>query len=134
MARGRYDKAYESLLRLRNHKIQAARDLYCKFTSHSNIVIAFSHAHAQLDIHVLLQAEEALDRGQNRYAELFTIPRIRRASLASFIVMFMQQFCGVNAIAYYSTNVFVQAGFSNTQAFLASWGFGASTYTLYREQ
>ena len=28
--RGKYDKAYESLARLRNHPIQAARDLYCK--------------------------------------------------------------------------------------------------------
>jgi hypothetical protein len=30
--------------------------------------------------------------------ELFTVPRVRRATLASGIVMFMQQFCGVNVI------------------------------------
>lgn len=39
--------------------------------------------------------------------------------------MFMQQFCGVNVIAYYSTNVFLQAGFSQQSAFLASFGWGA---------
>ena len=38
--------------------------------------------------------------------------------------MFMQQFCGVNVIAYYSSNVFVQSGFDNIQALLASFGFG----------
>lgn len=38
--------------------------------------------------------------------------------------MFMQQFCGVNVIAYYSSNIFSQAHFSDIQALLASWGFG----------
>jgi MFS family permease len=59
-----------------------------------------------------------------RILELFTVPRNRRASLASFIVMFMQQFCGVNVIAYYSSSVFSQAGLSDIQAILGSWGFG----------
>lgn len=52
------------------------------------------------------------------------MPRNRRAALASFIVMFMQQFCGINAIAYYSSNIFAQSGFNNTQALLASFGYG----------
>jgi hypothetical protein len=30
MSKGRYDKAYASLLRLRHTPVQAARDLYCK--------------------------------------------------------------------------------------------------------
>lgn len=35
MKKGRYDEAYESLLRLRNTPLQAARDLYCpSFLSH----------------------------------------------------------------------------------------------------
>lgn len=105
MARGRYDKAYRSLARLRKTPLLAARDLYY--------------------IHVLLEAEESVSRGRNRYLELFTVPRNRRAALASFIVMFMQQFCGVNVIAYYSTQIFLQANFSVIQAFLASFGFGA---------
>ena len=38
--------------------------------------------------------------------------------------MFMQQFCGVNVIAYYSSNIFSQSGFNDIQALLASFGFG----------
>ena len=48
--------------------------------------------------------------------------------MGSFIVMFMQQFCGVNVIAYYSSNVFSQGGFSTQAAFLASFGFGAINF------
>ncbi len=62
--------------------------------------------------------------GRSALADLFTVPRNRRAALASFIVMFMQQFCGINAIAYYSSNIFAQSGFNNTQALLASFGYG----------
>jgi hypothetical protein len=36
----------------------------------------------------------------------------------------MQQFCGVNVIAYYSTSIFVSAGFSRSDALLASMGGG----------
>ncbi|KAJ3759665.1 hypothetical protein EV360DRAFT_81916 [Lentinula raphanica] len=101
-SKGRYREAYNSLARLRRHPIQAARDLYY--------------------IHVLLEAEKGIMLNRNRFLELFTVPRNRRATLASFIVM--QQFCGINAIAYYSSNIFSQANFTNFQALLASWGFG----------
>lgn len=97
-------KAYQSLVRLRNTEIEAARDLFY--------------------ISQLLKAEDELHKG-NRYVELFSVPRNRRAALASFIVMFMQQFCGINVIAYYSSRIFVNNGFSEFQALLASFGFGA---------
>jgi hypothetical protein len=51
--------------------------------------------------------------------------RNRRAALASGIVMFMQQFCGINVIAYYSSTVFREAGFSEISALGATLGFGA---------
>ncbi|KAH8995274.1 MFS sugar transporter [Lactarius hatsudake] len=108
--KGRYPEAYRSLERLRHHLVQAARDLYY--------------------IYVLLEAEKELTRGRNRYLELFTIPRNRRAALGSFIVLFMQQFCGVNVIAYYSSTIFTQAGFSEIRALLASWGFGALNFVM----
>jgi len=72
--------------------------------------------------------------------EMVTIPRNRNATIAAGIVMFGQQFCGVNvigagfevffetrshfSIAYYSSTVFVQAGFSQVSALLSSLGFG----------
>ncbi|KAF9257692.1 hypothetical protein L218DRAFT_975133 [Marasmius fiardii PR-910] len=105
MGKGRYRDAFRSLARLRHTNLQAARDLYY--------------------IHVLLEAEKSTKRhGRNRLLELFTVPRNRRATVASFIVMFMQNFCGINVIAYYSTNIFVEANFNEQQALLASWGYG----------
>jgi MFS family permease len=74
MKKGRYHDAYRSLLKLRNHPLQAARDLY--------------YIHAQLAI------EADVIRGSNyikRFTELFTIPRVRRATLAAFVVMIGQQ-------------------------------------------
>ena len=41
-----------------------------------------------------------------------------------------QQFCGVNAIAFYSSNIFVLGGFSQTAALLASFGFGAINFVF----
>ncbi|EGN94806.1 hypothetical protein SERLA73DRAFT_187864 [Serpula lacrymans var. lacrymans S7.3] len=104
ISKGRYHDAYKELCRLRLGTVQAARDLYY--------------------IHVLLEAENEMKRGRNRVVEMFTIPRNRNAALASWIVMFGQQFCGVNVIAYYSSNVFVSSGFTQASALLASFGFG----------
>jgi len=103
----RYQDAFKSLLRLRNSELQAARDLY--------------YIHAQLEV------ETEIVKGSNylqRFFELFTIPRVRRATLAAFTVMLAQQMCGINIIAFYSSTIFVEAGASQKEALLASWGFG----------
>ncbi|RDB25309.1 DDB1- and CUL4-associated factor 7 [Hypsizygus marmoreus] len=127
VSKGRYDKAYESLAKLRHSPIQAARDLYY--------------------IHVLLEAEKKIQRGHNRFLELFKVPRNRRATLASFIAAvvsidqnlhfiitltsaFPLRSCGVNVIAYYSSNIFAEANFSQIQALLASFGFGAINFVF----
>jgi sugar porter (SP) family MFS transporter len=107
MKKGRYRDAYQSFLRLRNSPLQAARDLY--------------YAHCQLS------EEFAVLKGSTyvaRFTELFTIPRVRRATLASFVVMIAQQMCGINIIAFYSSTIFAQANYSERDALLASWGFG----------
>jgi sugar porter (SP) family MFS transporter len=107
MKKNRYIDAYKSFCRLRNSELQAARDLYY--------------------VHCQLVEEFAVLRGSNyfsRFVELFTIPRIRRATLASFVVMIAQQMCGINIIAFYSSTIFVKAGYTPKQALLASFGFG----------
>ncbi|KAK7205348.1 MFS sugar transporter [Myxozyma melibiosi] len=104
MGRNQHRKAFESMQVLRGNDLQAARDVYY--------------------MHVLLVQEQELKRGHNLIRELVTIPRNRRAALASWIVMFMQQFCGVNVIAYYSSSIFQDSGFSAVSALLASMGFG----------
>jgi len=104
ISKGRYVDAHASMLRLRATPLQAARDLF------------YTNA--------LLEVEADVQRGRNLFMELFRVPRNRRATQASSLVMFMQQFCGVNVIAYYSTSIFLQAGFSRTSALLVTMGTG----------
>ncbi len=107
MKKRRYRDAYKSFCRLRNSPLQAARDMY--------------YVHAQLtEEFAVLQGSTYL----SRFTELFTIPRIRRATLASWVVMIAQQMCGINIIAFYSSTIFSEAGYSTLNSLLASWGFG----------
>ncbi|KAL2008003.1 hypothetical protein VTN00DRAFT_7985 [Thermoascus crustaceus] len=105
--KGRLREAYKSLCRLRNTELQAARDLYYIYSQ--------------------IQVEQEIAGESNyvtRFIQLFTIPRVRRATLASFTVMIAQQMCGINIVAFYSSTIFQEAGASTTGALLASWGFG----------
>lgn len=109
MQKQRHEKAYQSMNRLRYTKLQSARDLFY--------------------MHCLLEAESGMKGGgRAKVLEMVTVGRNRRALIASEVVMFMQQFCGVNVIAYYSTQIFVDAGFPQTNALLASFGFGVINF------
>ncbi|KAF7187086.1 putative polyol transporter 1 [Pseudocercospora fuligena] len=104
----RHRDAFQSLLRLRNSPLQAARDLYY--------------------IRVQLEGEKAFAvEDKNKMTailqiakDLFTVPRIRRATQASGIIMIAQQMCGINIVAFYSSTIFVQGGFSQTVALWVS--------------
>ncbi|KAI1373760.1 hypothetical protein F4677DRAFT_188462 [Hypoxylon crocopeplum] len=105
LTKNRHSDAFKAISQLRFEKVQAARDLFYMDT--------------------LLQVEkETMNIGQSKIKEILTIRRNRNAMIASEIVMFMQQFCGVNAIAYYSTEIFIDSGFSTQSALVASLGFG----------
>lgn len=83
LKKGKVNKAYHALLKLRNSELQAARDVY--------------FIHAQLMYEEKLLEESGLAKNTNmfvRFGELFTIPRLRRATQASGIVMIAQQMCG----------------------------------------
>lgn len=135
--KGRYAKAYRSLCRIRNTPLLAARDLY--------------YIHAQINQEERLIEEAGLTKTSNvfvRFVELFTIPRVRRATQASGIVMIAQQMCGskcnpvsvsvccrlivytVNIMAFYSSTIFVNAGASNITALLVSFGFGLVNFVF----
>ena len=104
---GKMQKAFRAFRTLRKTDLQAARDLY--YT------------------HVGVELERKINTGKNiftQFGELFSVPRNRRATWATWIVMFGQQFCGVNVIAYYSTTIFEQSGYSRDSALLASMGTG----------
>lgn len=81
--KGYYRKAFQSLKRLRNTKLQAARDLY--------------YIYAQLQMEASLVSKQS--NYVTRFIQLFTIPRVRRATLASFTVMIAQQMCGSMAFS-----------------------------------
>ncbi|KAH8701343.1 plastidic glucose transporter 4 [Phaeosphaeriaceae sp. PMI808] len=110
MEKGKFGNAFNSLCRLRKHKIQAARDMYYAYK--------------------LLEVEAAERAGRNPWKEFFFVRRNRRAAQSAFFVMFMQQFCGVNVIAYYSTQIFEQAGFSRSEALLTSMGTGITNFVF----
>ncbi|KAK5172709.1 uncharacterized protein LTR77_002829 [Saxophila tyrrhenica] len=103
----RISKAYREFRRIRNTDVQAARDTYYTFVG--------------------VQIEKKVNKDKNLFVqfwELFSVPRNRRATWATWIVMFGQQFCGVNVIAYYSTNIFLDGGYSRNSALLVSMGTG----------
>lgn len=79
--KGRFVEAYKSLVKLRNHPLMAARDLY--------------YINAQVEIEKDVVGDTSYVK---RFGQLFTIPRVRRATLASFTVMIAQQMCGINII------------------------------------
>lgn len=108
MEKGKHDKAFNSVCRLRHTKIQAARDMYYAAK--------------------LLEIEASEREGRNLFKEFFMVRRNRRAAQSSWFVMFMQQFCGVNVIAYYSTSIFQSAGYTRSQALLVSMGTGAMNF------
>ncbi|KAF3223837.1 hypothetical protein TWF679_000272 [Orbilia oligospora] len=103
----RYKEAFKSLLRLRNHRIQAARDLY--------------YINAQISVEHKVMGQSTY---LSRFIDLFRVPRIRRATLAAGIVMLAQQMCGINIMAFYSSSIFEAAGASPKESLIASMGFG----------
>ncbi|EXJ94720.1 hypothetical protein A1O1_03117 [Capronia coronata CBS 617.96] len=105
----RYDLAFHSLRQLRNSDLQAAKEIYSTYL--------------QRRARSMLGGWEQATRVR-KIAELFTIRRIRRATTASYVVMLSQQLCGINIIAYYSSTIFTEAGFSTSGALFASCIFG----------
>ncbi|CAO2648164.1 Nn.00g090860.m01.CDS01 [Neocucurbitaria sp. VM-36] len=107
MKKQRYGKAFTALCRIRNSKVIAARELYyahCQIAEERNAFAGISLAHRMLD--------------------LFVVPRLRRATIASAVVVIAQQFSGINIIAFYSSTIFAEAGYGVKDCLLVSMGFG----------
>lgn len=108
MKHGKYAEGFKSMIKLRAHKIIAARDFY-----YSNIIYA----------------EELRIAGNSTYftrlRDCFTVPRVRRANYGASTVMLAQQMCGINIISFYSSTIFENVGYTAEQALYASLGYGA---------
>ena len=106
---GYYEKAFRSLCRLRHSRLQAARDLFL--------------------MHHLLDGEEKIKQNRNRFVELWSVGRNRRALVASLTVMFLQQICGVNVMAFYSSEI-LKPVLGDKASLLASMGFGILNFVF----
>ncbi|KAJ3534007.1 hypothetical protein NM208_g7722 [Fusarium decemcellulare] len=105
--KGRYQDSFNAFCRIRNTEMMAARDLY--------------YAHRQI-----IEEKDAFG-GQtlmHRMWELVTVPRLRRATIASSWIVISQQFSGINIMAFYSSTIFAAANYSTRDCLLASMGFG----------
>ncbi|KAL4758138.1 uncharacterized protein BDW70DRAFT_142333 [Aspergillus foveolatus] len=108
MKHGRYAEGFRSMCRLRAHPIIGARDYYYSY--------------------VIYQEEIKEARGAGYFRRMwdcFSIPRIRRANYGASTVMIAQQMCGINIISFYSSSIFSEAGYNNSEALYASLGYGA---------
>ncbi|OTA94756.1 hypothetical protein M434DRAFT_29593 [Hypoxylon sp. CO27-5] len=106
MKKGRYQQAFQSFCRLRNTEMQAARELY--------------YAHRQVIEERSAFAGTTLGR---RIWDLVSVPRLRRATLASAWIVISQQFSGINIMAFYSSTIFSNAGYGTLSTLLASFGY-----------
>ena len=125
-----FSKAYDSACDLRNDKLLAARDVY------------FVHKQIEVeDLYLMSKyrqwvGSEAVRKESwlRRFRELFIVDRIRRATVACFVVMLAQQLCGINILSFFSSTFF-SSTFSEsatscavlqdtTGALWYSWGTG----------
>lgn len=123
-----YGKAFDSLCRIRNSKLEAARELLLahqqqqKRPSRTNTTTTTAIQHDDDD------SKNSCSSFRQTFFELYTVPRLRRATIAAYTVMLSQQLCGINIIAFYSSNIFVSAHFSPFAAELASTIFGLCNF------
>ncbi|CAO1598709.1 hypothetical protein XANCAGTX0491_002469 [Xanthoria calcicola] len=114
----RYDKAYIVLRRLRGNPLLAARDLVFIFAQlqvettlfmrTNQDIIQIENRIPYLDPQVYRQ-QTGLTGYARRITQLFVIPRARRATLASFLVMTAQQMSGINVFAFLASTLFVSS-------------------------
>ncbi|KAL9594358.1 MAG: hypothetical protein Q9219_007072 [cf. Caloplaca sp. 3 TL-2023] len=113
----RYSKAYTVLLRLRENPLLAARDLvfiWAQLQVETTLFMRTDKDVIDLDLKNRIPYLEpkaylrtiGLSGYARRITQLFTIPRARRATLASFVVMSAQQMSGVNVFAFLASTLF----------------------------
>ena len=72
---------------------------------------------------------EAASHEEGRFSELFSGP-FRKPLLIAVVLMACSQFCGINAIMYYSTKIFATAGGSTATAFNSSVWVGLINFAF----
>jgi MFS transporter, SP family, arabinose:H+ symporter len=67
----------------------------------------------------ILAIQETMQQERGRFSELFE-KRFRKPLVAALGLMIIQQFCGINAIIYYSTSIFSASGAGMADAFVST--------------
>ncbi|CAK1368308.1 Arabinose-proton symporter [Cercospora beticola] len=116
-----YPEAYETLSRLRGSRVLAAKELlYTHYQQNVELIIARHVDSNDHDRPVDSDDERDDDVGRvdhivartqspnlfQKFGQLFTIPRIRNATLTAVVAMVAQQLCGVNVLIFYSSTIF----------------------------
>ena len=99
-----YEKAFDALRRLRHTKLQAARDLYT-----IDIWLRMDGHQSSPDMQEDHQGRGLRSRLETWFPDIFILlkdPRCLRAMMSGLIVLSLQQLCGVNVFAYYSSSVY----------------------------
>ncbi|CAO1630928.1 unnamed protein product [Sympodiomycopsis kandeliae] len=112
LSKNRLSDAFKSMSKIRRTELQAARDTFAAWEG------------------VLAERELNASKVRNRFVELFTVRRIRKGTQSASFVMFMQQFCGINVNAYYSSSIFQEAGATQQAALGASLGWGTMNWLM----
>lgn len=133
----RYAEAYLVILRLRENPLLAARDLVriraqlnvetILFTRRADEGIEIGNEIPHVDQEAYKREISLIGYGR-RITQLFTIPRVRRSTFASFIVMMSQQLSGINIFAFLAATLFDSAGFSPIKSLWLFFGFGVANF------
>lgn len=122
-------KAFEILRKLRNTELQACRDIYAVHKSIEQEYLG----HMSHDPAAKLSPGfwySMMDFGRS-FKQLFQQRRLYNALISTATVNLAQQLCGVNVFAFYSGDLFTQAGAEDKFRSMAlSLGFGAINFVF----
>ncbi|KAL7932499.1 MFS general substrate transporter [Trichoderma chlorosporum] len=125
------EKAYECMVKIRNTKLQALRDLYVvyKTLEHQGQVLGDRDPHTFRSPGFSWAMRDFL----RQYAQLFQQRALYNAVISTSTVNLAQQLCGINVLAFYSGYLFNGAGgSSDTNSKIIpmaySLGFGAINF------
>lgn len=114
MEKRRYSDALNSFKKLRKSDIIAVRDFYQTFSL--------------LEIEREQQQSKMGPHWYQQVAHFFSNRRNRTGAIAAGLLMFSQQFCGVNVLTFYISKILTNAGFSVRSALGGACGFGALAF------
>jgi MFS family permease len=121
------EKAFKILCQLRNTELQALRDMYAVYKSIEQENIGMNEeSHANQSPGFWWTIRDFF----MQFKQLFQQRRLYNALISAGTVNLAQQLCGVNVFAFYSGELFSNAGAQRERAMAYSLGFGAINFVF----